>query len=82
MFNIMQSSFQNGYKLKINKFEQCDSKAIYKLTGMVVELTKECSVFFKGCVELKKPIKTFKVRLNAGSIHYVIAQYNKWSRSC
>jgi hypothetical protein len=77
MFNIMQSFFQDGYKVKINMFEHCDNKAIYKVTGLFVELTKECSVFYKGCAEVTKAIKTFKVRLNVGSVHCVIAQYNK-----
>jgi hypothetical protein len=73
----MQSYFQDGYKLKINKFEQCDNNVIYKLTNPVLELTKDCNAFFKGCVEVTKAIKTFKVHLKLGSVHYVNSQYKK-----
>ena len=75
--NIIQSYFQEGYKLKIHKLESCDKNSIYKITNSGVEVTKDCKVFFKGCAELTKPIKTFKVRLNVGSVHYVTSQYNK-----
>ena len=73
--NIMQSYFQDGYKLKINKLEHCDNNVIYKITNPVIELTKDCNVFFKGCMEVTKAFKTFKVRLNLGSVHYVASQY-------
>ena len=73
----MQTYFQDGYKFKMNKLEQCDNNVIYKLTNPVFELTKDCNVLFKGCAELTKAIKTFKVRLNVGRVHYVTSQYKK-----
>ena len=61
--------------MKINKLEHCDKNVIYKLKNPVFELTKDCNAFFKGCVELTKDIKSFKVRLNLGSVHYVTSLY-------
>jgi len=75
--NSMQTYFQDGYKVKINKLEHCDKNVIYKLTNPVYELTKDCHSFFKGCVEVTKPVKTFKVRLKLGGVHYVTSQYKK-----
>ena len=75
--SIMQFYFQDGYKLKINKLEHCDNNVIFKLTNPVIELTKDCNAFFKGCAEATKGFKSFKVRLNLGSVHYVTSQYKK-----
>ena len=72
----MQSYFQDGYKIKLNKLEHCDSKAIYKITNLKVELTKECSVFFKGCVELTAAITSLRVCWNARSVLYVTVPLN------
>ena len=73
----MQSYFQDGYKVKINKLEHCDKNVIYKLKNPGYELTNDCNAILKGCVEITKDVKKFKVCLNLGSVHYVTSQYKK-----
>jgi hypothetical protein len=59
--NAIQSYFQDGYKLKVNKIEPCDSSNQIKLTNPKVELTKNCELFVQGCGELTSGFTSCKV---------------------
>lgn len=51
----------DGYKVKVNKIETCDSSNQIKLTNPKVELTKDCELFVQGCAELTSGFTSCKV---------------------
>lgn len=63
MILTSNTSFQNGYTLKVNSIKNCGNENVIKVENFDVDLDKDCNIVPKGCATISKPFKTFNVSL-------------------
>jgi len=73
--DVTHSNLQDGYQIKLNKLESCDSKGTLKLTNPKATFTKDCHILVSGCADLTASFSSCKVSWNMGNAHCATAPY-------